>query len=505
MRSVPSRIIPAYAGSTPSPRSSKARCWDHPRIRGEHILLQGDRGAGGGSSPHTRGALHHYGTAFRLTRIIPAYAGSTRRPAWSTGGGTDHPRIRGEHLPGQLSGRDGDGSSPHTRGARRRLEAGWGYRRIIPAYAGSTGIQGPGWRSLRDHPRIRGEHSGLARVDPEGEWIIPAYAGSTRNEAMARTGMKDHPRIRGEHRGGASGTDDIPGSSPHTRGALPKLFETLHLTRIIPAYAGSTCAGSLANSAGRDHPRIRGEHSSPPTPTRRAAGSSPHTRGARRGTGQRLRRRRIIPAYAGSTGSAAPPRAESRDHPRIRGEHRLPPAGGRLVAGSSPHTRGAPLYGAAGEGLAGIIPAYAGSTPPRDARKPNSWDHPRIRGEHRPAKQTGCAWKGSSPHTRGAHHERTIERSVSRIIPAYAGSTSPVAGHRAGGRDHPRIRGEHNGRCTRGFARLGSSPHTRGAPAAVPDVALVAGIIPAYAGSTGSVWPSSTPRRDHPRIRGEHP
>ena len=51
-----------------------------------------------------------------------------------------------------------------------------------------------------------------------------------------------------------------------------------------------------------------------------------------------------------------------------------------------------------------------------------------------------------------------------RIIPAYAGSTGPVAAMAPAGMDHPRIRGEHV------FARLISMVRSR--------------IIPAYAGST---------------------
>ena len=50
------------------------------------------------------------------------------------------------------------------------------------------------------------------------------------------------------------------GSSPHTRGAL--LVERFFggILRIIPAYAGSTGASCVAEIGGRDHPRIRGEH-----------------------------------------------------------------------------------------------------------------------------------------------------------------------------------------------------------------------------------------------------
>ncbi|ERH20054.1 hypothetical protein HMPREF0043_00183 [Actinobaculum sp. oral taxon 183 str. F0552] len=52
-------------------------------------------------------------------------------------------------------------------------------------------------------------------------------------------------------------------------------------------------------------------------------------------------RRRIIPAYAGSTLAAARRWPSVWDHPRIRGEHWLGGPIWRKYAGSSPHTRGA--------------------------------------------------------------------------------------------------------------------------------------------------------------------
>ena len=72
-----------------------------------------------GSSPHTRGALQDTYPCHVKGRIIPAYAGSTapaRRPRLGRG---DHPRIRGEHLILVPHGYLPRGSSPHTRGAHR--------------------------------------------------------------------------------------------------------------------------------------------------------------------------------------------------------------------------------------------------------------------------------------------------------------------------------------------------------------------------------------------------
>ena len=173
--------------------------------------------------------------------------------------------------------------------------------------------------------------------------------------------------------------------------------------RIIPAYAGSTNPTPMTRSRRPDHPRIRGEHHGTEfledrhdriipayagsTSKVRAArpadrGSSPHTRGARAPETAPRGRRRIIPAYAGSTSPGTVSAAPVTDHPRIRGSTRV--------------------------------------------RSISSWqasDHPRIRGEHVKSEVRSLGDIGSSPHTRGALHDRVGSQAWPGIIPAYAGST----------------------------------------------------------------------------------
>ena len=151
-------IIPAYAGSTSGCRQSGPPRWDHPRIRGEHRQEGRLQGLVWGSSPHTRGAPKRAFKNARIVGIIPAYAGSTQWILAVGGRWWDHPRIRGEHLVTCISDAKRAGSSPHTRGALDRQEPADRGQRIIPAYAGSTprtcAVRGPS----SDHPRIRGEH-----------------------------------------------------------------------------------------------------------------------------------------------------------------------------------------------------------------------------------------------------------------------------------------------------------------------------------------------------------
>ena len=178
----------------------------------------------------------------------------------------DHPRIRGEHpLAPQL--RDvGPGSSPHTRGARADRLDGDGFRRIIPA-----------------------------------------YAGSTTSTPASPTPAPDHPRIRGEHAASLSFRRLAAGSAPHPRGARFLIRRQPATRRIIPAYAGSTRSWISQSRPGADHPRIRGEHVHIEAPRCPQMGSSPHTRGARHPPTRPSAGRGIIPAYAGSTPFCAGP------------------------------------------------------------------------------------------------------------------------------------------------------------------------------------------------------
>ena len=193
------------------------------------------------------------------------------------------------------------------------------------------------------------------------------------------------------------------GSSPHTRGALARLRTSRLGRRIIPAYAGSTPTADPTPWRSSDHPRIRGEHISCGSAPGRKFGSSPHTRGARPPPRRSVRIAGIIPAYAGSTILRRTATTMHRDHPRIRGEHGM---GGRSIvtrSGSSPHTRGARGAVDAEPGPPGIIPAYAGSTSDVCVLWVETADHPRIRGEHAPRRLDVHIREGSSPHTRGAH------------------------------------------------------------------------------------------------------
>ena len=168
----------------------------------------------------------------------------------------------------------------------------------------------------------------------------------------------------------------------------------------------------------------------------------------------------------------------------MRGEHAPPEATESFISGSSPHARGALLRSMPHIRARGIIPACAGSTRRSKSSDNANRDHPRMRGEHKILIFRCRPDWGSSPHARGALVRPLGDLQVAGIIPACAGSTAlQLFGWRAT-RDHPRMRGEHRSRTTLRTAMQGSSPHARGAPPSPENPVQIVGIIPACAGST---------------------
>ena len=209
-------------------------------MRGEHPPFAQVAAIFPGSSPHARGALNAGGVLLGALGIIPACAGSTvqrTRPGRRRG---DHPRMRGEHPRLRRGGGARWGSSPHARGARH-----------------------------------------LEMVKKLQFGIIPACAGSTRCRASAGCAGGDHPRMRGEHHTESANPYPCRGSSPHARGAPVYVRKEAKMKGIIPACAGSTSLAPHRATLWRDHPRMRGEHSSPSSRRHSNSGSSPHARGAR--------------------------------------------------------------------------------------------------------------------------------------------------------------------------------------------------------------------------------
>ena len=231
---------------------------------------------------------------------------------------------------------------------------------------------------------------------------------------------------------------------------------------LIPAFAGNTIGSGTTRFVLWAHPRIRGEHTLLKPLYRFGEGSSPHSRGTRGHGADAVQDTGLIPAFAGNTFTSIRRQRRSRAHPRIRGEH-VTPEGGLIVdPGSSPHSRGTRRGGRRGRCGRGLIPAFAGNTSFVCARRLTTTAHPRIRGEHTTVEVDVRTCEGSSPHSRGTLVFHVKQSSPGGLIPAFAGNTGRRGrcGRTAGA--HPRIRGEHPLSWWRCQPLLGSSPHSRG-------------------------------------------
>ena len=191
-----------------------------------------------------------------------------------------------------------------------------------------------------------------------------------------------HPRSRGENSASALAFSRPHGSSPLTRGKLPRELVDVLSEGLIPAHAGKTPPRASACRRSRAHPRSRGENWNAMRKRSKGAGSSPLTRGKPCFRRSGRQRGRLIPAHAGKTCRSRARPWTRRAHPRSRGENRLSIGAGDRRAGSSPLTRGKRALRSV-KGLQGrLIPAHAGKTGCRLARGIGARAHPRSRGEN---------------------------------------------------------------------------------------------------------------------------
>ena len=132
------RLIPARAGNTVWSLGCLIIAAAHPRSRGEHTCAQLRKNHACGSSPLARGTHARVPQMLHPTRLIPARAGNTHRPSSSRKLRTAHPRSRGEHFTNLDAQASAHGSSPLARGTPSRAVWRLGCVRLIPARAGNT-------------------------------------------------------------------------------------------------------------------------------------------------------------------------------------------------------------------------------------------------------------------------------------------------------------------------------------------------------------------------------
>ncbi len=232
-------------------------------------------------------------------------------------------------------------------------------------------------------------------------------------------------------------------------------------------------------------------------------GPSPRARGA---VSRSLTFRGVagtIPAGAGSRASSPSTPTTSRDHPRGRGEQTPQPSSSPPPPGPSPRARGADFASQRPDAESGTIPAGAGSRPRSITRARHRGDHPRGRGEQISQGEHEKYARGPSPRARGAARAAALRAHGLGTIPAGAGSSARARRHGGRPRDHPRGRGEQPPEGGHEAPRDGPSPRARGAAHVGAGRQLHPGTIPAGAGSRSFRSSGRPGWRDHPRGRGE--
>ena len=176
-----------------------------------------------------------------------------------------------------------------------------------------------------------------------------------------------------------------------------------------------------------------------------------------------------------------------------------------LVAwGSSPLARGTRALAPTPTDAKGLIPARAGNTVLRSSSPHRVGAHPRSRGEHTRIVTLHALATGSSPLARGTLVDVVIRCAQAGLIPARAGNTLTPPSCSSPKRAHPRSRGEHDSYGDKVIKGAGSSPLARGTRHRRHQSPESNGLIPARAGNTGVRFGVLMGAWAHPRSRGEH-
>ena len=178
-------LIPAHAGKTDPTDPQHPLAWAHPRSRGENLSALIDGSGQKGSSPLTRGKRSR-ANFFRPVRgLIPAHAGKTDQESPQRAIRGAHPRSRGENPARSRLRSRVAGSSPLTRGKPGHIRCGRSRAGLIPAHAGKTYRAIPGRFSGRAHPRSRGENEESTSRASRSTGSSPLTRGKRRRNACS--------------------------------------------------------------------------------------------------------------------------------------------------------------------------------------------------------------------------------------------------------------------------------------------------------------------------------
>ena len=153
----PVRITPACAGNSGILYRECKRGKDHPRLRGEQMIRSLSLASDMGSPPLARGTVMRRCIFAASSGITPACAGNSGTMPKTKSWIWDHPRLRGEQLVIDDFSNPCPGSPPLARGTGHGRITLWATGGITPACAGNRTRYNCQRACKRDHPRLRGE------------------------------------------------------------------------------------------------------------------------------------------------------------------------------------------------------------------------------------------------------------------------------------------------------------------------------------------------------------
>ena len=254
------RNIPAHAGKTGVSDATAVLQQEHPRARGENTVRRVLPLRSGGTSPRTRGKLILYHLNLTPSRNIPAHAGKTALAIVEGILSQEHPRARGENLRKRYRTHHPRGTSPRTRGKHDDVYIEWEANRNIPAHAGKTVFLGRVFEGQQEHPRARGENDDHASEACHMLGTSPRTRGKRGHWGARGLGERNIPAHAGKTKPQVKAVRGIPGTSPRTRGKHSIVFLPTKRLRNIPAHAGKTIVWTRLRAQSKEHPRARGEN-----------------------------------------------------------------------------------------------------------------------------------------------------------------------------------------------------------------------------------------------------
>ena len=315
-----------------------------------------------GTPPRARGRRHRRRVRGTDQRNTPACAGTIGRWSSPRAGSREHPRVRGDDLMVETGTRSYPGTPPRARGRRgehRRQLLG---RRNTPACAGTTVSVNEVSPAPPEHPRVRGDDVLRGNPNPGNQGTpprargrpqrcrqpgdacgnTPACGGTTGDRSDLAWLIPEHPRVRGDDSGSTVRRPVSRGTPPRARGRRLPRGAGPSGGRNTPACAGTTPGGTRPPAVGTEHPRVRGDDDQAGVVHPVTAGTPPRARGRHVQRGLDRHQRRNTPACAGTTlpGSALSPLRP--EHPRVRGDDPAPRGASVGRHGTPPRARGRP-------------------------------------------------------------------------------------------------------------------------------------------------------------------